>query len=74
MIRRTDLHDLPGLRNRHKSKICLIGDAAHATTPNLGQGGAQAVEDAYTLVNYLRKNNKTRIGIFNFSKKKIYKG
>ena len=24
-----------------------LGDAAHATTPNLGQGGAQAVADAY---------------------------
>nr|WP_271711715.1 FAD-dependent monooxygenase [Marinigracilibium pacificum] len=32
-----------------KNKICLIGDAAHATTPNMGQGGAQAIEDAYCL-------------------------
>lgn len=33
--------------------ICLIGDAAHPTTPNLGQGGAQAVEDAWTLARCL---------------------
>ena len=27
----------------------ILSDAAHAMTPNLGQGGAQAVEDAYVL-------------------------
>lgn len=31
----------------------LIGDAAHAMTPNLGQGGAQAVEDGFVLANAL---------------------
>jgi len=29
--------------------VCLIGDAAHATTPNLGQGACQAIEDAYAI-------------------------
>jgi 2-polyprenyl-6-methoxyphenol hydroxylase-like FAD-dependent oxidoreductase len=29
-----------------KGRMLLIGDAAHATTPHLGQGAAQAVEDA----------------------------
>ncbi|GAA0880865.1 FAD-dependent monooxygenase [Algoriphagus jejuensis] len=28
---------------------CLIGDAAHATTPNMGQGACQAIEDAYAI-------------------------
>lgn len=27
----------------------MIGDAAHATTPNMGQGACQAIEDAYVL-------------------------
>ncbi|MGB4137067.1 MAG: FAD-dependent monooxygenase, partial [Microbacterium sp.] len=30
-------------------RIVLLGDAAHAMTPNLGQGGGQAMEDAATL-------------------------
>ncbi len=42
----TDLK--PTTKWQHKN-VCLIGDAAHATTPNLGQGACQAVEDAYTL-------------------------
>jgi 2-polyprenyl-6-methoxyphenol hydroxylase-like FAD-dependent oxidoreductase len=33
----------------HKGRIVLIGDAAHATTPHLGQGAAQAIEDAVVL-------------------------
>jgi len=30
----------------HKGRVLLIGDAVHATTPHLGQGAAQAIEDA----------------------------
>lgn len=33
----------------HTGRVVLIGDAAHAMTPNLGQGGAMAIEDAVML-------------------------
>lgn len=39
----------------HKNKVCLIGDAAHAMTPNLGQGACQAIEDAYVLSECLKR-------------------
>jgi 2-polyprenyl-6-methoxyphenol hydroxylase-like FAD-dependent oxidoreductase len=42
-----DLDPLPPMR--FADRIALVGDAAHATTPNLGQGAAQALEDAVTL-------------------------
>lgn len=41
--------DLKPLSKWHEKNICLLGDAAHATTPNLGQGACQAIEDAYAL-------------------------
>lgn len=32
-----------------RGRVALLGDAAHAMTPNLGQGGCQAIEDAVVL-------------------------
>jgi len=37
----------------HNGRILLIGDAAHASTPFMGQGGAMAVEDAVVLARML---------------------
>lgn len=50
---RTDLYDLQPLKSWHRGRTVLLGDAAHASTPNLGQGGAQAIEDAYALARCL---------------------
>ncbi len=50
---RTDMYDLPAIPAWHRGRAVLMGDAAHATTPNLGQGGAQAMEDAYVLAEQL---------------------
>ncbi|WP_051717049.1 FAD-dependent monooxygenase [Streptomyces megasporus] len=36
----------------HLGRTALLGDAAHAMTPNLGQGGCQAVEDAVVLAHH----------------------
>ena len=33
----------------HQGRVLLIGDAAHASTPFMGQGGAMALEDAVAL-------------------------
>ncbi len=41
--------DGPQLRQWGKGSITLLGDAAHACTPNLGQGCAMALEDVVTL-------------------------
>ncbi|MFC4162668.1 FAD-dependent monooxygenase [Epilithonimonas zeae] len=44
-----DIIDLKPMEKWTAENLCLIGDAAHATTPNMGQGGCQAVEDAYVI-------------------------
>jgi 2-polyprenyl-6-methoxyphenol hydroxylase-like FAD-dependent oxidoreductase len=54
-ILRTDISDLKPLKQWSSGLIGLIGDAAHATTPNLGQGGAMAVEDALVLADAFKE-------------------
>ena len=53
-IIRGDLSDLELLNSWYHKNICLTGDAAHSMTPDLGQGGAQAIEDAYYLANFIK--------------------
>lgn len=52
-ILRNDIVDRPPTRVWSKGPVGLIGDAAHPTTPNLGQGGCQAIEDAVVLARHL---------------------
>lgn len=52
-ILRNDCHDLPPLRAWGRGRVTLLGDAAHAMTPNLGQGACQALEDAVVLARWL---------------------
>jgi 2-polyprenyl-6-methoxyphenol hydroxylase-like FAD-dependent oxidoreductase len=49
----TPLADLEPLERWSWKRLVLLGDAAHAMTPNLGQGGAQAIEDAWVLAELL---------------------
>ncbi|MEM1217969.1 MAG: FAD-dependent monooxygenase [Bacteroidota bacterium] len=53
----------------YQGRICLMGDAAHATTPNMGQGGAQAIEDAYFL-SQLQHTNPGEPGFAAFAQRR----
>jgi len=53
-VTRSDVHDLAGPVPTFRQQRCvLLGDAAHAMTPDLGQGANQALEDAATLTRLL---------------------
>ncbi|RKG89755.1 FAD-dependent monooxygenase [Corallococcus terminator] len=52
-VLRTDIHDRPPLRHWSRGRVTLLGDAAHPMTPNMGQGGCQAIEDAVVLAECL---------------------
>lgn len=51
-----DIIDLSPIPKWYSENLCLIGDAAHATTPNMGQGACQAIEDSYIIGKLLEQN------------------
>src|SRR5699024_8278463 len=46
-----DIYDIQPLSAFVYHRIILLGDAAHATSPNIGQGAGRAIDDAYVLTN-----------------------
>lgn len=54
---RLNVFDVPFLPNYFKKNIILIGDAAHAVSPNSGQGASMALEDAMLLAKLIRDEN-----------------
>lgn len=54
---RIEIHDVGPLDRFVRGRVALLGDAAHTTTPDLGQGGCQALEDALVLSRYLVSTN-----------------
>ncbi len=41
----------------HRGRIVLLGDAAHATTPHLGQGAGMAIEDSLVLAEEVSRHD-----------------
>lgn len=60
-VEQRDLYDRRPelLRSWADGNVVLIGDAVHAMMPNLGQGGCQAIEDAYVLTEILAQVKST---------------
>ena len=73
-IHQAVLQDLKKINTWYGDKVCLLGDAAHATTPNMGQGACQGVEDAYYISKFLSESNGQSLHAFKqFEKKRIEK-
>lgn len=53
---RVEIHDIDPFMGWIKGRVALLGDASHSTTPDIGQGGCQAMEDAIVVAMALQTN------------------
>jgi 2-polyprenyl-6-methoxyphenol hydroxylase-like FAD-dependent oxidoreductase len=47
----------------YRGRVALLGDAAHATTPHLGQGAGMAIEDSLVLAEELARHDSTEAAL-----------
>ena len=66
-----DIIDIAPVNKYAYGKMLLIGDAGHATTPNLGQGACQAIEDAVVLGDELKHNLSIETAFSQFEKRRL---
>ncbi len=62
-ILRNAAYDRPAAARWGAGRVTMLGDAVHPMTPNLGQGGCVAVEDAAVLARCLAKYNDAYVAL-----------
>ncbi|MCW2262550.1 MULTISPECIES: FAD-dependent monooxygenase [Sphingobacterium] len=66
-----DIIDIKPLKNLAFGNTLFIGDAGHATTPNMGQGACQAIEDVAVLIDELKKTTDVALAFQIFEKRRL---
>ena len=56
-ILHNDIYDIPPMKKWCRGRAALLGDAAHPTTPNIGQGACMAIESSLALARCLREGD-----------------
>lgn len=69
-IFQNDIIDRPPTWPWGAERVTLLGDAIHATTPNLGQGACQALEDAVVLTDSLRRSATPEAGLRDYEQRR----
>ena len=70
-ILRNDIVDRDPLVSWGQGSVTLLGDAAHPMTPNLGQGGCQAIEDALALARALSTHGSAIAALRHYESQRI---
>jgi 2-polyprenyl-6-methoxyphenol hydroxylase-like FAD-dependent oxidoreductase len=70
-ILRNDIYELQHLHQWSNGRVTLLGDAAHAMTPNLGMGACQAIEDAVALADCLKDTTNIAAALKNYEKRRV---
>ncbi len=55
----------------HRGRVALLGDAVHPMTPNLGQGGCQAIEDAVVLAHLAAPDGELAAALTAYTRQRL---
>lgn len=66
-----DIADLRPLKRFAYGRVLLLGDAAHATSPNMGQGACQAIEDAVVLGQCLQQEKSIERALIQYEQRRL---
>lgn len=66
-----DIVDIKPIKRYAFGRVLLMGDAAHATTPNMGQGACQAIEDAVVLADTLKPGLSMESAFVRFEQRRL---
>jgi 2-polyprenyl-6-methoxyphenol hydroxylase-like FAD-dependent oxidoreductase len=58
-------------RSLHRRNVVLVGDAAHAMLPTLGQGACQSVEDAAALVRAIADESNLSAALRRYERQRL---
>ncbi|MGR8011798.1 FAD-dependent monooxygenase [Streptomyces hypolithicus] len=67
LLRHDVHHMITPLPAYHRGRTALLGDAAHAMAPTLGQGGNQAIEDGIVLAHHMADADAVGTGLAAYS-------
>ena len=70
-ILRNDIYDIAPLPHYVRERVALLGDAAHAMTPNLGQGACQSIEDSVVLAACLKKAGQVEPAFLEYERRRM---
>ncbi|GAA0433845.1 FAD-dependent monooxygenase [Lentibacillus halophilus] len=68
-----DIYDIKPMHSFVDERIGLLGDAAHAATPNMGQGAGQAIEDAYELMRAIDEEPSMEAALSRYDRRRVTK-
>ncbi|OAB40924.1 FAD-dependent monooxygenase [Paenibacillus antarcticus] len=66
-----DIMYLPPISRYSFGRIALLGDAAHATTPNMGQGAGQAIEDSIILAGHIKRSTNVSEALEHYNRERV---
>lgn len=71
LILNNDIYDIDPIQGWVRGNVALLGDSAHAMTPNMGQGGCMAIEDAVVLGKCLQSAQTIQMGLLEYQKLRV---